>query len=205
MRSVNSFLLSILGGAFSCAHSIHSWYMNSKITMKFKNTVIQYPYQISGLQNIECGNSINIGKGAVIMTTRAKIIIKGHFVAGPKLTIITGDHMPMMGKFLDTVTDKDKDLLDKDRHFDQDVIIEEDVWAGVNVTILKGVTIGRGCIIAAGSVVTKSMPPYHVVGGIPAKPIKARLSKEQIIEHEKEIYPEEMRFTLDRISQFLNE
>lgn len=197
--------MSILGGAISCALSIHSWYMNSKIARKLNNTVIQYPYQISGLHNIECGDNVNIGKGAVIMTTRAKVIIKGHFVAGPKLTIITGDHMSILGKYLDSVTDKEKDLFDKDKYFDQDVIIEEDVWAGVNVTILKGVTIGRGCIIAAGSVVTKSMPPYHVVGGIPAKPIKARLSKEQIIEHEKGIYSEDMRFTLDRISQFLND
>lgn len=178
--------------------------MSERITKRYKNAVIQYPYQISGIENIECGDSVNIGKGAVIMTTRAKVIIKGHFVAGPKLTIITGDHMPMVGHYLDAVTDKDKDQFDIDNKYDQDVIIEEDVWAGVNVTILKGVTIGRGCIIAAGSVVTKSMPPYSIVAGVPAKPIKTRWTMNEIIEHERNIYPENLRLSKETIINMIN-
>ena len=54
------------------------------------------------------------------------------------------------------------------------------MWIGAKVNILSGVNIGNGVIIAAGSVVTKSIPPYSIVGGIPAKVIKMRFSDEII-------------------------
>lgn len=67
---------------------------------------------------------------------------------------------------------------------DQDVIIEDGVWIGCNVTILKGVTIGRGAVVGAGSLVTKDVPPYAIAVGNPAKVIKSRFTADQIEEHE---------------------
>jgi len=64
------------------------------------------------------------------------------------------------------------------------VIIENDVWIGYGTIIVSGVKIGRGSIIAAGSVVTKTIDPYTIVGGNPAKIISRRFSAEDIIEHE---------------------
>lgn len=58
--------------------------------------------------------------------------------------------------------------------------IGNDVWIGSHVIILEGLTIGDGAIIAAGAVVVKDVPPYAVVGGVPAKIIKYRFSSEQI-------------------------
>jgi len=52
------------------------------------------------------------------------------------------------------------------------IIIEDEVWIGARCIITKGVTIGKGAILAAGSVVTKDVPPYTLVAGNPAKPIK---------------------------------
>jgi len=54
------------------------------------------------------------------------------------------------------------------------VKINDDCWIASNVVILAGVTIGRGCVIAYGSVVTKDIPPFSVVAGIPAKVVKSR-------------------------------
>lgn len=60
------------------------------------------------------------------------------------------------------------------------VNIQNDVWIGMKVTIMGGVTIGNGAIIAAHSVVTKDVPPYAVVGGVPAKIIKYRFTEDII-------------------------
>jgi acetyltransferase-like isoleucine patch superfamily enzyme len=60
-------------------------------------------------------------------------------------------------------------------------IIGNDVWIGANVTIMRGVNIGDGAIIGAGSVVTKSVPPYAIAGGVPARVIRYRFP-ESIIE-----------------------
>lgn len=67
------------------------------------------------------------------------------------------------------------------------VIIEDEVWIGYGALILSGVTIGKGSIIAAGSVVTRDVPPYAIVGGNPAKIIRYRLPRE-VIELVKDTY-----------------
>ncbi len=59
------------------------------------------------------------------------------------------------------------------------IVIEDDVWIGSRSLIMKGVRIGHGAIIAAGSVVTKSVPPYEIWGGNPARFLKSRLSRQQ--------------------------
>ena len=61
-----------------------------------------------------------------------------------------------------------------------DIVIGNDVWIGYEAVVLAGVTIGDGAIIGIRAVVTKNVPPYTIVGGVPAKPIKKRFSEETI-------------------------
>lgn len=58
-----------------------------------------------------------------------------------------------------------------------DILIDDDVWIGYGSIILSGVHIGQGAVVAAGSVITKDVPPYSIVGGSPAKVIKYRYSE----------------------------
>jgi acetyltransferase-like isoleucine patch superfamily enzyme len=55
-----------------------------------------------------------------------------------------------------------------------DIVVEDDVWVGLNVCVMDGVTIGKGAIVGAGAVVTKDIPPYAIAGGVPARVIRFR-------------------------------
>lgn len=73
------------------------------------------------------------------------------------------------------------------QYFDEynPVNIGNDVWVGANAIVRSGVTIGNGCIVAAGAVVTKDLPPYSIVGGVPAKIIKYRFDEQEILQLEQ--------------------
>lgn len=93
--------------------------------------------------------------------------------------ILGGNHrtdclmtFPVMNKF---ISPKVNESFTKGK-----IVLEDDVWIGVGATILSGVRIGQGCAIAAGSVVTKSFPPFSIIGGNPAKIIKMRFNETTI-------------------------
>lgn len=87
-----------------------------------------------------------------------------------------------------------------------DVICDEDVWLGANVTLCPGVHIGRGCIVAAGAVCirTKEYPPYSIIGGNPAKFIKWRFDLQGQIEHEKQRFAEVERIPIEILKETYN-
>ena len=70
-----------------------------------------------------------------------------------------------------------------DNYHNLNTIIEDDVWIGHGVTIMRGVKIGEGSIIGANSVVTKNIPSYSIYAGVPAKFIKSRFNNEEIKKH----------------------
>lgn len=132
-----------------------------------------------GLWNMTIGDYTSIPKGATFYCTEAPLTIGKKLIFGPHPTIITGDHrIDVIGKYI-------MDSTEKLPENDAPVVIEDDVWTGVNVTILKGVTIGRGSVIAAGAVATKSFPPYSIIGGVPAKVLKMRFTPAEIEKHER--------------------
>ena len=142
---------------------------------------------IKGLWNLSVGDGTSIPKGSIIYCTDAPCIIGKKVLFGPRPTIITGDHrIDILGKYITDVTVEEK-FVDGVNVYDQPVVIEDGVWCGANVTILKGVTICRGSVVAAGAVVTKSFPPYSIIGGIPAKLIKMRFTEEEIKKNENDL------------------
>jgi len=78
----------------------------------------------------------------------------------------------------------------------EEAVIEDDVWLGYGAIVLTGLTIGRGSIVAAGSVVTRDVPPYSIVAGVPAKVIGQRFVDQATIDqHEKAIVEGKFRFS----------
>jgi acetyltransferase-like isoleucine patch superfamily enzyme len=67
------------------------------------------------------------------------------------------------------------------------IVVGDDVWIGWRATILDGVTIGRGAVVAACAVVTKSVPPYSIVAGVPARVIGARFDRAAADAHDAQL------------------
>lgn len=123
---------------------------------------------------LKIGTDVYIGPHATILCGVDNIIIEDHVIIGPNVTLVESNHIfDKVGEYIKHAGLKGGGIL-----------IEEDCWIGANVTILAGVTIGRGCVIGACSLVTKSIPPYSVAYGIPAKIVKQRFSHDDIILHE---------------------
>lgn len=147
-----------------------------------------------GLHNIHLADDVRIARYATIYSTEAQVFIGPKVGIAPYLKIITGNHrIDQVGHFM---FDGNGGKLPEN---DKDVVIEGDSWIGVNVTILSGVKIGRGSVIAAGAVINKSMPPYSIIGGVPAKVLKYRFSIDEALEHEQALYPEDLRYTREQL------
>jgi maltose O-acetyltransferase len=119
--------------------------------------IICYPYRLN------LGFNVFINRGTYI-TARAEITIGDNVMIGPNVVINSGMH-----KY------KQRDKLIRDQgHKLESIIIGNDVWIGANAVIMPGVEIGDGAVIGAGAIVTKSIPEYAIVVGVPAKVISFR-------------------------------
>lgn len=131
-------------------------------------------------------SKVSIGKGTYgelnilqFEKTCSKLLIGNYCSIAPEVDfLMDGEHAykgistyPFATRYLD----KAIDTLSKG-----DITIDDDVWIGFRATVMSGVHIGQGAVVAAGAVVTKDVPPYAIVGGVPAKVIKYRFSPEVI-------------------------
>lgn len=127
-------------------------------------------------EKLEIGNFVSIAKNVTF------ILSGGHYTD-------TFTTYPFKTEYFD---EKESETLCKGS-----IRVCDDVWIGYGAIILSGVTIGQGAVVAAGSVVTKDVEPYSIVGGNPAKLIKYRFSKELIEEMKKidfsKLEPEKFR------------
>lgn len=111
--------------------------------------------------NIRIGDRSELGQNSLIY---GGVEIGCDVLMGPGVKIITRNHV---------IADRSVPIRFQGESF-HPVIIGDDVWIGANAVILPGVQIGRGAVVAAGAVVSKSVPAYAVVGGVPARVISYR-------------------------------
>lgn len=126
--------------------------------------VVYYPgiWIFTG-RNLVVGDDVDLAYG-VLLTTDGGVTIGDRTLVGYGTKILSSNHVipPAHGRIFSSGHDK------------APVTIGRDVWIGANAIILPGVTIGEGAVIAAGSVVTKNVPAWNVVAGVPAKLVKVR-------------------------------
>ena len=125
-------------------------------------------------KSIYIGNHVYIGPRAILSATEGLLVGDGVTI-GPEFIVMGGDHnFREVGKRIWEA---------KSGGINQQIVIEDDVWIGARVTVLKGVKIGEGAVIGAGSVVTKSVSPYMVYAGNPAVPVAPRFTQEDLRRH----------------------
>ena len=130
--------------------------------------IMRNAYLYTAGANSRCGEGIYIGNkswigiNSVLMSGQGGIFIGDNVILAPNVIIVPGDH-----DFKDiAATTAEQQYTGKPIH------IHDNVWVGANAVIVGGVTVGKHAVIAAGSVVTKDVPAYTVVGGVPAKTIE---------------------------------
>lgn len=129
-----------------------------------RNTIIECTGVIRNLgEGIEIGNNVGIAQNCFIQV-RGKVEIGNNVIFGPGVSIFSENHnFADISKFINLQGETRKG-----------VTIKDGVWIASRATILDGVTVGENSIVAAGSVVNKDVPPFAIVGGVPAKIIKFR-------------------------------
>ena len=88
---------------------------------------------------------------------------------------------------------------------EKDIHIDEDCWVGANVTLLGGTHLHRGVVVGANSLVNKEIPPYAVIAGIPARIIASKFTIDQILQHEKMLYPDNERISREELEIIFKE
>lgn len=151
--------------------------------------------------HIYVGHDVSLGLRPTLVAAVSRIVIGNKVLFGPEVTIRGGNHTTSyVGRFMFDVTEVEKRPED-----DLGVVIEDDVWVGTRAIILHGVTIGRGAIVAAGAVVTKSVPPYAIAGGNPARLIRFRWDVETVLRHEEALYPTDKRLKCEALHRWRTE
>lgn len=174
-------------------------HIQAQIGYMGKGAEIRMPSHMWSVDRIRIEDNSVIHAGAnFIISGRSEsgnLIMKKNSGSAENLTIVTGNHQ----RTVDTLfRDKDTEYLND---YDEDIIIEEEVWLGINVTILAGSIIGRGATIGAGSVVRGKIPPYAVVTGNPAKVVGFNFTPEEVVEHEKLFYQEQERLPMELLEK----
>lgn len=153
------FLLHLVG-KIPCHHFRRFFYRLAGMKIG-KGSTIHTGLTLYDPRNIIIGEDTIVGERAVL-DGRAKLVIGNHVAVASEVMIYNAEHNINDENFSAT---------------EEKVVIDDYVFIGPRAIILPGVKIGRGAVIGAGAVVTKDIPPFAVVGGVPAKIIGERKIK----------------------------
>lgn len=129
-----------------------------------RNSIIDCTGVLGNLgEGLIIGDNVGISFNCLIQV-RGKIIIGNNVIIGPNVSLIAENHL---------YSDLQKPINEQSVSR-VGITICDGVWIGAGVTVLDGVNVGAGSIIAAGAIVNKDVPPFSIVGGIPAKILKYR-------------------------------
>lgn len=183
IRIIKKFILSkILGRGLNALYTSYIYNLKQKHYKKTGTNVILCPPLFLPPERITLESNTRIQSGVrIICSPKQDVLIKEYAIISSGTIIIPGNHTSTIGvpqnlSYLG-INDVNGTL-----------VIGEDTWIGANSVLLYKAQIGRGAIVAGGATVSKEVPPYAVVGGIPAKIIAVRFTVEQILEHEKQLY-----------------
>jgi acetyltransferase-like isoleucine patch superfamily enzyme len=118
---------------------------------------------VDRFESLIIGDDVSIAKDVLILAVGG-VEIGDRSMVGPGTKLISAGH----------VIPKDRKPMRFSGTFSKKITIENDVWICAQAIILPGVRVGQGAIVAAGAVVTKDVPPFAIVGGVPAKVIRMR-------------------------------
>jgi acetyltransferase-like isoleucine patch superfamily enzyme len=118
---------------------------------------------VDRFSSLTIGNDVSIAKDVIVVAIGGMNIGDRTMIGHGSKLISSGHKIP-----------ENRESMRFSGAYLKEVTIEDDAWLGTQVVILPGVTIGRGAVVAAGAVVTKDVPPFAVVGGVPATIIKMR-------------------------------
>ncbi len=146
------------------SNTIRIWYLSKvlKIMPYDKNSKFEYKIYISDARQINLGSFVRINENTFF---QGNVNIGNHVMIAPNVSVYSKTH-----KYDDLNTP----MVLSGETPTKTVVIEDDVWIGINTVILPGIRIGKGAIVGANSVVTKNVEPYSIVGGVPAKFIRKR-------------------------------
>ena len=140
-----------------------------ELMSKIKGKPVDKSFALFPPFNTDYGKNITFGKNVFINSgckfqDQGGITVGNNVLIGHNVVLATLDHNICVSKRAEL--------------FAAPIVIEDNVWIGANVTVTSGVTIGKGSIVAAGAVVTKDVPEYSIVGGVPAKVIRELTEEE---------------------------
>jgi acetyltransferase-like isoleucine patch superfamily enzyme len=168
MRSIYLLMYYILASKFPSNYFPFGKFFNrfrvgvlKKLIKIGDENVIQQGFRFGNKGIVQVGNNCRINENVYIQSA----VLGNNILIAPNVAILASSH-----NFERT----DIPIVEQGDTEIKTVIIEDDVWLGRNVIVLPGITIGSGVIVGAGSVVTKNIPPYSIVAGVPAKLIRKR-------------------------------